>query len=169
VNALIATASTNIAGHLVGDVIVGRGAVFAQQRSCLHDLAGLAEPALRHIYLPPSLLNWMFAVGAQAFDGRDALSVRLAQRRLARPDRDAVKVHRAGTADAGTAPEFRSGEVQFVPHKPQKWHVGVTVEVSLLAIDSKLCHLITPYDAGLKAEDWLTAMLLLLGVIEPSP
>ena len=48
-----------------------------QQRSCLHDLAGLTVAALRHLQVDPRLLQRMLSLGIEPFDRRDSVSATL--------------------------------------------------------------------------------------------
>src|SRR5437879_5379295 len=52
-DALVAAAPADIPGQGFADLVVRRFWIIHQQRRCLHDLAGLAKAALRHVELPP--------------------------------------------------------------------------------------------------------------------
>ena len=65
------------------DFRIGRRTILRQQPRCLHDLASLAEAALRNVDLTPRFLDFVIAVGAQAFDRGDRLARGIAERRLA--------------------------------------------------------------------------------------
>ena len=73
-DALITAATTNIAGHLLNDLLVGRRAIFGQQGSRLHYLSCLTEAALRYAQLTPSLLYGVISVRAQTLNCRDGLA-----------------------------------------------------------------------------------------------
>src|SRR5919205_3712369 len=89
-DALIGSATADIACHGVVDVVVRRVRRLLQERRRLHDLAGLAIAALRHIQVAPRLLHRMIAVGRQAFDGRHGFAGDLLEGRRARARRIAV-------------------------------------------------------------------------------
>jgi len=72
--------------------------VLRQQRGCLHDLAGLAVAALRHLLGDPGLLQGMIALGAEAFDGRDLLADGVAEGGLAGAYGFTVDVNGTGAA-----------------------------------------------------------------------
>ena len=66
-------AAAQIAAHRLVDLRVGGVGVAAQQGDRRHDLAGLAEAALRHVQFAPGVLHGLpNPVGADAFDGDDA-------------------------------------------------------------------------------------------------
>src|ERR1700757_1783460 len=69
-DALIAAATTDIARHGFGDLALGRVLVGGEQRRRLHDLAGLAVAALRHVEGTPRLLDGVVAFRIESFDGR---------------------------------------------------------------------------------------------------
>src|ERR1700693_766170 len=70
-DALIAAAAADIAAHRAVDLLFGRVLGRREERGGLHDLAGLAIPALRDVQRPPSLLHGMVAVWVEPFDRRD--------------------------------------------------------------------------------------------------
>jgi hypothetical protein len=151
VDALIAAAAADVAGHFFDDLFAARRSVLTEQGRCLHDLTGLTETALRHAQFAPRLLHWMIAVRAQAFDGRDGFSFRLRDGRLARPDRDTVDVDRAGAADAGTAAELRSSEIELVSQEPEKRHIGIAAKLAAFAIHLDRWHDMISFDAAATA------------------
>src|SRR6266849_10060694 len=55
-DALIAATAADVAGHGGVDVLLGRVLAGRQEGGGLHDLAGLAIAALRHVHDAPSLL-----------------------------------------------------------------------------------------------------------------
>ena len=69
---LIGAAAADVIAHGLVDIGVGGVGRLGQQRRRGHDLAGLAIAALRNVLLDPRLLDWVAAVGRQAFDGGDA-------------------------------------------------------------------------------------------------
>ena len=70
-DARVGGAATEIAGHAVHDLLLGRVRVLRKQRGGLHDLAGLAVAALRHLVLNPRLLYRVGVDRVQALNGRD--------------------------------------------------------------------------------------------------
>src|SRR5690242_76067 len=69
-DALIAAAAADVAAHRVVDLGLGRVLRRGQQRSGLHDLAGLAITALRYIQGAPGPLHRMVPVPVEALDRR---------------------------------------------------------------------------------------------------
>ena len=70
-DARVGGAATEIAGHAVDDLLLGRIRILRKQRRGLHDLAGLAVAALRHLVLDPRLLYRVGIDRVQALNGRD--------------------------------------------------------------------------------------------------
>src|SRR3546814_17604649 len=56
-DALLAAAAADVALHPLEDFLVALVGGFRQQRRRLHDLAGLAEAALRHVHVAPGDLD----------------------------------------------------------------------------------------------------------------
>src|SRR5262249_31534003 len=134
VDALIATAATEIAGHAGGNLIVGRRRLLRQQRRRLHDLPSLTIAALRHADLAPGNLDPMLVLGMQALDGGNGLAGNFRHLHHARAGRRAINVHGAGAAQANPAPELGAGHGQFITQVPQERHRRVTVVGALLSI-----------------------------------
>src|ERR1700692_950977 len=109
-DARIGAATADIAVHMANDVVTARILVGRKQRRGLHDLAGLAIAALRHLQVEPGLFQRMVAVWRHTLEGGDVLARHHRDRRLARADRFAVEMHRAGAAHASAAAIFRAGE-----------------------------------------------------------
>jgi hypothetical protein len=76
-DSLIAATAADISRHPVQDFLVARTWIGSDQGGGLHDLAGLAKPALWHIKITPGLLNGMVSIGAEALDRRYRLSLGL--------------------------------------------------------------------------------------------
>src|ERR1700722_628579 len=136
-DARIGAAAADIAIHVANDVVAARILVGRKQRRGLHDLAGLAVAALRHLQIEPGLLQRMVAIGRQPFDGGDALARHHGDRRLARPHRLAVEMDRAGAAHAGAAAIFRAGELEMLPHHPEQRCLGTGIHTCRLIIDGE--------------------------------
>jgi hypothetical protein len=111
---LIAPAPADIAGHALDDLLIGQARISGDHGRRLHDLAALAEAALRHIQLAPRDLHGMVAIRAQAFDGRDLDALGIGHRDDARPCRLAIEVHGAGAAKTGPAAVFAPGQPEYV-------------------------------------------------------
>src|SRR5580692_752640 len=62
-DARIGAAAADVAVHVADDVVAARILVGREQCRGLHDLAGLAVTALRHLQVEPGLLQRMVAVG----------------------------------------------------------------------------------------------------------
>src|ERR1043165_4687011 len=73
-NALVTAAAAQVAGHGVGDVLVGRRGLLLEQRRGLHDLPARAVAALRHAELAPGDLHRMLALRVEPLDGDDGLA-----------------------------------------------------------------------------------------------
>src|SRR5581483_4676511 len=70
VDALIAAAAAEVAGHGAGDLRVGGRRLLRQKRGGVHDLPRLAVAALRHADVAPGNLHGMLVGRVQALDGR---------------------------------------------------------------------------------------------------
>src|SRR5947209_6229026 len=69
-DALIAAAAADVAAHRVVDLGLGRVLPRRQQCRGLHDLAGLAVAALRHIQDAPGFLYRVIPIAIEALDRR---------------------------------------------------------------------------------------------------
>src|SRR3974377_2176126 len=121
-NARIGAASTDVAVHVSDDLLARRLLVGGEQCRRLHDLAGLAVPASRHLLRNPGLLPRMLAV--QALDSGDLLARRFPDSDPAGAYRFVIDMDGAGAAFAGGAAEFRAGELQVLAPDPKQWGVG---------------------------------------------
>jgi len=70
----VSAAAAKVAGHRVVDVVVRRFRIAREQRSRVHDLAGLAVTALRHVFLNPGVLERVQSFRTQPFDRGDGFS-----------------------------------------------------------------------------------------------
>src|SRR5260370_24251665 len=74
-DARIGPAATDVSGHGIVDIAIGRVGLGGEQRRRGHDLAGLAIAALRHLEIDPGLLNLLAGSrGANGLDRRNALA-----------------------------------------------------------------------------------------------
>ena len=71
---LICTTTADIILHPVVNILIGGLGYALEKRSGIHDLTRLTVAALRYVELDPCFLEWVGIVGAETFDGRDALS-----------------------------------------------------------------------------------------------
>src|SRR5262249_9391992 len=97
-NPHIGAAATDVAGHGVVDVGVGRLRLVDQERRRRHDLAGLAVAALHDLEIEPCLLDLAaFRRLADRLDRRDRGGPDAVDRRDAGARGGAVDMHGAGT------------------------------------------------------------------------
>src|SRR5262245_40600255 len=116
----IGHASAQVTAHDGVDVLVGRVGKILEQCCGLHDLSGLAIPALRCLRLNPGLLQWMLTVRVEPLDRRDRRVRHRAERRDAGADRASINVHRACAAHADATAEFRALESDLIADDPQE-------------------------------------------------
>src|SRR5262252_4581039 len=109
----IGHASAQAAGHDSVDVVVGRVGKILEQCCGLHDLSGLAIPALRDLRLNPGSLQRMLTVWVEPLDCRDRCVRNRGEPRDAGADRTSVDVHSARAAHADAAAKFRSLQPDF--------------------------------------------------------
>ena len=139
-DALIGAAAADI-GHRLVDVLVGRARRLPQQRRRRHDLAGLAEAALRHVERRPGPLHRMRRVARQSLDGDDAVGrLHVADAHRAGAHDLAVDVNGAGAALRDAAAVFGAGEPDLFADDPQQRRIGRHLHVAILAIDVESCH-----------------------------
>src|SRR5438132_6185621 len=105
-DAVVGPASTNIAVHMRDDVGASGLGILGEELCRLHDLAGLAVAALRHLFRDPGFLQRMRRIRRQAFDGHGFLAGDRAHIDLAGTLRRPVDVDCAGAAETGTAAVF---------------------------------------------------------------
>jgi hypothetical protein len=114
--------------------------ILLEERRGLHDLAGLAIAALRHVVGAPGALHGMRAVLAQPLDRRDLLTRRFADGGDAGPHRLAVEMHGARAAGADTAAEFCAVQPEDIAQRPEERHVGVDIDGVLDAVYAQIGH-----------------------------
>src|SRR5580700_4227651 len=136
-NARIGAAAADVAVHVADDVVAAWILVGRKQSGGLHDLAGLAIAALRHLQIEPGFLQRMVAIGRQALDGGDVLARHHGDRRLARAHRPAVEMHRAGAAHAGAAAIFRAGELEVLAHHPEQRRLRTGIHSRRFIVDGE--------------------------------
>src|SRR6516225_483716 len=143
VNALIATATAQIARHRGIDLGVCWRRGFGKQRSGVHDLASLAVAALRHTEIAPRHLHGVIALGVKALDRNYLFARHLRHLDRAGTYGLAVDMHRTGATQRHAAAELGPGETKFVAQVPQERHRGVAPECAFLSIDLDVDHCIS--------------------------
>src|SRR5262249_23751201 len=137
-----------------------------------HDLARLAVAALRHLLGLPGDLQRMRLAAAQSFDGGDLLAGRVLGRGLAGAHRDAVEMHRAGTAQSRTAAGLGAGHLQLLADDPEQWGVVRRIDLARLTVDDECDHVSSMADTAIAVARALMAvriLLLLFGDLDPVP
>ena len=118
-NARIRPATAEIGRHSNVYLLVCRLLVEIKEGRCLHDLAGLAVAALRHLMLNPRFLDSVQAVGlAQTFNRCHFPTGQISDGKLARANGDSIDVNGAGSALRNAASIFWSGYVELVSQDP---------------------------------------------------
>src|SRR5262245_47101992 len=113
-DALITTVAAQIARHRGVDLrIVGRRLALEQGRG-LHDLAGLAVAALRHVQGSPGGLHRVFALRVKAFYRDHRLARYVGHHDRASADCLALKMDRTGAAKTKAATKLRSRKGKLV-------------------------------------------------------
>src|ERR1043166_640076 len=97
-NLQVGAAAADVAVHVGDDLVARRALVGGEQFGRLHDLAGLAVAALRHLLGDPGLLQRMGAVGGKALDGGHRFAFDQRHRHGAGARRPAIDVYGAGAA-----------------------------------------------------------------------
>ena len=118
-DALVAAAPADVPGHGFADLVVRRFGILDQQRRCLHDLAGLAKAALRHVELPPGYLHGMITIWMKAFDSGDLAAADIGHGGDAGAHRLLVDHDGAGTAESLTAAELGARQADLIADKPK--------------------------------------------------
>src|ERR1700688_3945779 len=111
---LVAAAAADITRHRFADLVVGWFRIFDQECRGLHDLAGLAIAALRHIALTPGLLHGVIAGGMKALDCRHLATDHVGNRGDAGAYRLLVHDDRARTAESLATAEFRARQPDLI-------------------------------------------------------
>ena len=128
-DAEVRPAAAEVPAHRFVDVGVGRVRVLVQQGHGLHDLAGLAVPALGHVVVDPGLLDRVQLVTlGQTIDRRDVLALDGAHGRDAGPLGHTVDVAGAGAAEAHATAVLQALDVHPVTEDPQEFLVLVGID-----------------------------------------
>jgi hypothetical protein len=137
-------AAAKVAGHRLVNVGVGRFRVAGQKGRRAHQLPGLAIAALCHLLVDPGLLQHVQrAFGFAHSLHRDHDSGDVADGNRAGTDRLAIDQHRARAASPNAATEFRAGNAGQVAQRPQQRHLGIGIDLDVLAIDIQ-SHRVSP-------------------------
>src|SRR5712671_5576528 len=136
----------------VGDglvnILIGRLRLLLEQCGDRHDHSALAIAALRDVIIDPGLLHLVQrALRRQPLDGGDLLAGGLADQHAAGSHRDAVDMNGAGAALCNAATVFGAGQAGVFPDRPQQRGIRFDIQFKCFAIDSEVCHRVSP--------DWL--------------
>src|SRR5437899_2508212 len=136
-DAWIGAAATNIPVHVPNDVVAAQILLACEQRSRLHNLSGLAVPALRHLQIHPGLLQRMVAIGRESFDGGDSLARYRRDRRLTGAHGETLQMYGTSAAHPGAATIFRAGKFEVLAHHPKQRCIWRDVNIRQLAVDGE--------------------------------
>jgi hypothetical protein len=136
----VGSAAADVAVHVLDNLRAARIFVRRQQFGGLHDLAGLAVAALRHLQLDPGLLQGVRGILRQPLDGDDLLAGRFRKLGLAGAHRLAVEMHGAGAAKPRAAAVFRAGQSDVIADHPKKRCVGRGVDRHPLVVQRERDH-----------------------------
>src|SRR5262245_49620890 len=137
-DARIGGAAAQVAVHARDDLLIARRGVLRQQGGGLHDLAGLAVPALRDLQFDPGSLDRMRVARIEALDGGDGGVADVAERDRTGPHCLSVDVDGAGPALGDAAAELGSGEPQLLADHPEQGCVGWGVREVTLTVDGQV-------------------------------
>src|SRR5947207_6163305 len=143
-DALVAATAAYVAAHRAVDLILRRIFGRREQRRGLHDLTGLAIPALRNVEGTPGFLHRMHPVRIESLDRCHGTPIEVIYRSDAGARSLAVDMHRASAAQRCTAAVFGSGQLKLISQVPQERHRRIAVERPLLAIDTEFDHRVPP-------------------------
>lgn len=134
-DALVRTASANVARHGGVDIRVGGFRVSGKQGCGRHQLSGLAVTALRHLFRDPRSLQGMTRGFRQAFDCRYFPASDARHGNAARSGRRTVEMNRARSALLQTTTEFCARQANRISQHPKQRRIGADVDVVFLAIN----------------------------------
>src|SRR5262249_37036273 len=117
-DALVTAATADVARHRFPYLVMGGFWIVHQERGGLHDLPRLAKAALRHVDLPPSLLNGMIAGGVEAVDGGNLPAGGVGDGGDAGAHGLLVQEDRARATQGNATAEFGAGQSYLVAEKP---------------------------------------------------
>ena len=126
-DALVTAAAADVARHRLAYLVVAGFRVIHQKCGGLHDLAGLAEAALRDVHLTPGLLHRVVAGRMKSFDGSDVAADHVGNRCDAGANRLLVDDHRARAAQRLTAAILGAGQAGFVAQIPEQREIRVAI------------------------------------------
>ena len=108
-----------------------------QQGGSGHELAGLAEPALRNCFGEPGLLQLVRACVGQPLDRGDLAACSRRYRRCTRSHRLSTDVDGACATQADAAAPLGSGEAQQIAQNPDERHVRLGLDTLFDAVDGE--------------------------------
>lgn len=136
-DALICSATTDIASHRGVNFGIAGLRRSHQQRSRRHDLTRLAVAALHHIQIEPRPLQRSTLRGRiNPLDGGDGALADAADRRNAGSTRCSVDDHRAGAAQCNPAAELGTGHTKHVTQDPEQWSIALDLDIVSRPVDS---------------------------------
>src|SRR2546423_5452404 len=109
--------------------------MIAQETARGQDHAGLAEAALRNVFLKPCPLARMTRVARKPFDRDEAAPFRFSRWDLTRAYRFPILENRARSANADAAPKFRPGHRKRIAQHPDERRVFLDVHDAFRAVD----------------------------------
>src|SRR5262249_39588653 len=139
-NARIGSATTQIAGHHLVDLLVRRLGDQFKKRDRLHDLAGLAVAALRNLVFDPSRQNRVLVSIRQPFDRDHRLAGDAADFRLTGTDSLSVYLDGAGATLRYPAAVLGTRDTELVAQHPKQRHLRNDVNLVLDPVDREVDH-----------------------------
>src|ERR1700752_1711371 len=139
-NTRIGSATAQIAGHHLIDLLVRWLWDLFEKRNGLHDLAGLAIAALRYLMLESGLQDRVLVSICQPFDRDYRLTSDLTDMRLTGTDGHSVYLNGTGAALRDTTAVLGTCDTEFVPQHPKQRHLGNHIHLMLGSIDRELDH-----------------------------
>jgi hypothetical protein len=133
----IGSAAAQISVHGLRDLVIARIGRFGEKSGGGHDLSRLAIATLWNFFGDPSLLQNMWAIRSQAFNGSDIFAGNLRDGRGAGANGSAFDVNRASAAESGTASELGSGKLQRIAEHPEQRGFGREVQFFIVAVNAE--------------------------------
>src|SRR5215475_1776576 len=135
-DALIGAASADVPRHGGVNVVILWLRRVLQQRRRRHDLTGLAIAALHDLQLQPRFLqDRAMRRLADRLDRGDRAVANAVYRCLAGPDRLAVDMHGAGSAQRLATAELGTGHAEHIAQHPQQRDIAVDINLMGCAVD----------------------------------
>src|SRR5688572_11288749 len=147
-DALIGSATADVAVHGGVDIGVGWFWFARQESGGSHDLAGLAVSALRHLFRDPGGLKRVCRRCGQSLDCSDFSSPHTGHSHAACADRVPVDVHGAGAALLKPAAELGAGQADGVAKNPEQRRVRGDIDLILFSVYRERDHSVTPLECN---------------------